>query len=111
VLALGFTRKDMFTDRLTTPAMMAIACASHPGTAVYHSITEGWTTEAHLLANLSEQQAGLVELQARHDRPGVADLRPSKPVSIHAAPAGRIAFDVTTIAEFVAAERAKKPRG
>jgi hypothetical protein len=71
VLALGYRKQDMFTARLSTPAMMAIAYACHPGTAVHHSLTEGWPIEAHLLANLSEQSAGMIAPAERYTRPGM----------------------------------------
>lgn len=75
VLALGYRAKDMFTDQLTTPAMIAIAQAP-PGTAVHHAITEGWSPEAHLLANLSEQSAGLIQPPDRYPRPGMKIQEP-----------------------------------
>lgn len=76
VLALGKRKADMFTDRLTTPELIAIAYATHPGRAVHHSLTEGWTTEAHLLANLSEQSAGMIQPADRYKRPGVVKAEP-----------------------------------
>jgi hypothetical protein len=66
----------MFTDRLTTPAMIAIAYGCHPGTAVHHSVTEGWPLEAHLLANLSEQTAAIWSPTERYNRAGVVKAQP-----------------------------------
>jgi hypothetical protein len=71
VLALQYRRSDMFTDRLTTPAMIAITYGAYPGTSVHHSLTEGWPVEAHLLANLSEQSANMIQPTERYKRPGV----------------------------------------
>lgn len=75
MLALGYSRQDIFT-KLSTPAMIAIAFAAQPGTAVHHSVTEGWPIEAHLLANLSEQSAGIVAPAERYKRPGVVKNDP-----------------------------------
>jgi hypothetical protein len=50
-----------------------IILASPPGSAVYHAETRGesaLTPEAQLLANLSEQYAGVLDLNARYQRPG-----------------------------------------
>ena len=42
-----------------------------PGTATRWAIDEGWTREAHLLANLAEAASGQVQLRQRYMRPGV----------------------------------------
>lgn len=62
----------MFTV-LDLADMLAIAATAPQGTAVFESMSGGWTREAHLLANMQEQQAGVVELNNRYDRPGMYD--------------------------------------
>lgn len=42
-----------------------------PASAVGHALSEGWTTTDHLLANLTEQQAELIRLDRRYERPGL----------------------------------------
>lgn len=55
--------------------MLAIAVMAPQGTAVYESMSGGWTREAHLLANMQEQNAGVAALGQRYQRPGVTDQR------------------------------------
>jgi hypothetical protein len=65
------------TPKLTVFKLVSIVCASPPGTAVYHAETRGNTPlspEAQFLANLSEQQAGLLDLNARYQLPGVNSM-------------------------------------
>lgn len=96
---MQYRKQDIFTDRLTTPAMIAITYGCHPGTAVHHALTEGWPLEAHLLANLSEQSAGMIQPEERYKRPGL-----KKETETPAAPGG---FGVMSIAEFEA-QRAQR---
>jgi hypothetical protein len=58
--------------------MVAIACAAPPGSAVHDAMHGGWTRTDHLLANMQEGNAGLVELNHRYDRPGMDEARPQK---------------------------------
>lgn len=60
----------MFTT-LDLADMLAIAVAAPSSSAVFESMSGGWTREAHLLANLQEGNAGLVELNHRYERPGM----------------------------------------
>lgn len=69
---MGYRARDMFTT-LDLADMVAIACAAPPGSAVYEALSEGWTREAHLLANMQEGEAGLVDLKRRYDRPGMSE--------------------------------------
>lgn len=112
VLRLGFRKADIFTT-LAVEEMVAIATAAPPGSAVYHALNEGWTITDHLLATMAEQQGGLVTLQNRMMRPGVTDIRPSRPPSVrdHSKPVVRVDFDVNSVDEFErrrAARRNKK---
>lgn len=76
LIALGYENPedDIFTDVLPLAKLLAIIVPSPPGTAVRWSLDKGWTLTDHLLANLGEQGAGLIELQGRHPRPGVSDV-------------------------------------
>lgn len=69
LLTLGFTADDI-GGRLSICQLISIVLASQPGTSVHH-FAGGWSREAELMANLSEQKAGLLDLQARYARDGV----------------------------------------
>lgn len=97
----------MFTPKLTASEIVSIIVGAQPGTAVYHSINKGWTTTDHLLATMSEYQAGLVSLPQRFSRPGVADVRPGKMPDIRDPNTNRLAFDSMTIDEFEARRKAR----
>jgi hypothetical protein len=72
VLGYENPEDDIFTDVLPLSKLLAIIVPSPPGTAVRWSLDNGWTLTDHLLANLGEQEAGLIELPGRHPRPGVS---------------------------------------
>jgi hypothetical protein len=76
--------------------------------ALRHEMSGGLTTTDHLLATLSEQQAGLITLTKRYPRPGVTDTRPAKPPTMNDpdAPVQHIACDTMTIEQFEARQRA-----
>jgi hypothetical protein len=105
---LGFRKPDLFTN-LTVDEMVSITVAAQPGSAVYHAVNDGWTITDHLLATMGEQQAGLVNLQNRHARPGVTDRRPAKPADVHdhSTPVKQITFDVMSIDDYKARRAAK----
>lgn len=60
----------MFTT-LDFADMVCIALAPPSNSSVHDAMNGGWTREAHLLANMQEGNAGLVELNHRYDRPGM----------------------------------------
>ena len=72
LLALGFRADDIGT-RLQIGELVSIVIAAPPGSAVRDAMEQGWTREAHLLANLAERDAGLINLPGRYPRPGVAE--------------------------------------
>lgn len=78
LLSMGFHADDIGT-KLSLWELVSIVIASPPHTAVHHA-TGGWSKEAQLLANYSEQKAGLIGLNARYARPGV-DSREVKPLT------------------------------
>jgi hypothetical protein len=67
----------MFTT-LDLADMVAIAVAAPPNSSVDAAMTGGWSREAHLLANMQEGEAGLVNLDHRYDRPGMVEDRGPK---------------------------------
>ena len=74
LIALRFNgTEDVGTPGLSLRKFAAIVLASPPNSAVYHAETRRGTLspEAQFLANLSEQQAGLMTLDSRYERPGV----------------------------------------
>lgn len=111
LLTLGYHKRDIFTT-LTVGEMVAIVVAAPPNTAIYHAVNGGWTITDHLLATMGEQQAGLIQLQNRHLRPGVTDIRPAKPASVHdhSKPVQHIAFDTMTVDEFEKRRAERKKR-
>jgi len=52
--------------------VLSIVIGSAPGSAVRHALDEGWSREAHLLANMQEGNAGLAALRNPYNRPGLA---------------------------------------
>jgi hypothetical protein len=79
VIALGYTREDMFTT-LDLSDMIAIVVGAPPTSSVRYFLDEGWSKEAQLLANMQEQRAGIGELTEPYPRPGIA-ARPSDPMA------------------------------
>lgn len=108
ILALGYRKSDIFTT-LTVEDMTAIIVAAPPGSAVHHAVNDGFTLTDHLLATMYEHQAGLVRPTSRVQRPGVTDMRPARPASVHNhdRPVQKISFDLMTIDELEARRRAK----
>jgi hypothetical protein len=79
LLDLGYHADDIGT-KLTTCELISIVLAAQPGTAVQHFNPNSWSRTEELIANLTEQQAGLLSLNARYARPKV-DPTPVKPRS------------------------------
>ena len=75
VLSMGFRAGDIFTDRLTLEEMVAIVVAAPPSSSLRYFIDAGWTREAHLLANLTEQGAGIANIESPYERPGLDDRK------------------------------------
>lgn len=108
MIDLGFSPDDILTDKLPLEWMIAIIIPSQPGTAVRWALDEGWTREAHLLANLAEQWSGLTDLGRRHPRPGVPETesKANRATRIDARPGQTVekvqGFDSMTIEEWEA---------
>jgi hypothetical protein len=98
----------MFTPTFTAAEVISTVLAPTTMSALRYEMSGGLTTTDHLLATLSEQQAGLVTLTKRYPRPGVTDGRPAKPPTMNDpdAPVQHIACDAMTIEQFEARMRA-----
>lgn len=70
LLALGLRADDIGTPKLTLWELVSIVVASPPGSACYMKVGN-WSRTDELLANLGEQQAGVMQLNGRYSRPGV----------------------------------------
>jgi hypothetical protein len=77
LLAMGYHADDIGVN-LTTCELISVVLAAPPGTAVHHYDPNAWSRTDELIANLGEQQAGLLNLNARYARPRV-DSTPVKP--------------------------------
>jgi len=104
LLALGFRADDIGTSKLTLWELISIVIAAPPGSAV-HFATGSWSKEAEMLANLGEQQAGLVSLSGRYPRPGV-QYQPATRVSVDEKPAFGIQLQGMTVDELTAKRKA-----
>lgn len=69
----GYRMSDI-GNALTLSEFASIILAAPRDSAVRWAVDGGWSPEAHLLANAQEQRAGLLNLQGRYPRPGVAEL-------------------------------------
>ena len=70
VLGLGFRARDIFTE-LDLAEMVSIVIAAPPNSSLRYFLDSGWSREAHLLANLAEQRAGIADLVDPYERPGL----------------------------------------
>ena len=75
VIAMGFRRQDMFTT-LDLSDMIAIVVGAPPTSSIRYFLDQGWSREAHLLANMQEQNAGMGQLQEPYPRPGIEQREP-----------------------------------
>lgn len=70
LLDLGYHADDIGT-KLTTCELISIVLAAPTGSAVHRFDPNCWSRTDELLANLGEQQAGVLSLNARYARPQV----------------------------------------
>ena len=105
LLTIGYHADDIGT-KLSLWELISIVVAAPPGSAVHHA-TGSWTKEAEMLANLGEQQAGLLSLNGRYERPGV-EYRSRPKYSAGETPAFGIEMQGMTIEEFNAKRKAFK---
>lgn len=113
LLALGKTADDIGTPNLTVCQLISVVLAAHPGTAVHHFDPNRWSRTDELIANLGEQQAGLLSLNARYARPQVDSTpAPSGQVMGATAPYMGMQFEAHPVDEFTVKlkERQRKAR-
>jgi hypothetical protein len=94
----------MFTPTFTAAEVISTVLAPTTSSALRYEMSGGLTTTDHLLATISEQQAGLITLTKRYPRPGVTDGRPTKPPAMNDpdAPVQHISMDVLTMEQILA---------
>jgi hypothetical protein len=69
LLSLGYHADDIGT-KLSCWEFISIVVAAPPNSAVFHA-DKRWSQSDELMANLGEQQAGVLDLTGRYTRPGV----------------------------------------
>ena len=102
LISLGYRADDIGTPKLTLWELISIVVAAPPGSAVHFAIG-AWTKESEMLANLSEQQAGLLSVNGRYPRPGV-EYRPRTTSSVK--PAFGVVMQPMSPEEFLAKRKA-----
>lgn len=108
LLALGYHADDIGT-KLSTCELISVVLAAPSGTAVHQFDPTRWSRTDELLANLGEQQSGLLKLDARYQRSGV-DSAPVKPYSEFdtLAPYRGIVLESAPVDEFTAKLKARQ---
>ena len=103
LLDLGYTANDIGT-KLSVCQLISVVLAAPPGTAVHHFDPTRWSRTDELIANLGEQQAGLLSLNARYERPQVDSVPAPKPLTNAAGlrPYGGVQLDGAPVADFQA---------
>lgn len=111
LLALGYHADDIGT-KLTTCELISIVVAAPPGTAVHHFDPNAWSRTDELLANLGEQHAGVLSLNARYARPQVDSAPMAKPLSGPGtlAPYGGVQLESAPVDEFTAKLKARQAK-
>jgi hypothetical protein len=74
---MGLDADDIGGPKLPDTKLISIVLAAPPGSACHHFDPNAWSRTDELIATLSEQQAGIVTLDARYERPQV-DSTPQK---------------------------------
>jgi hypothetical protein len=78
---MGLDADDIGTAKLDDCKFISIVLAAPPGSACHHFNPKAWSRTDELIATLGEQQAGVVTLNGRYERPEV-DSTPRKPASV-----------------------------
>lgn len=110
LLAMQLHVSDLGTPKLSVWELISVVVAAPDGSSVYLAQRGGWTPTDELLANLGEQQAGLLELRSRYPRPGVEFHTPPR-VSSHERPFEGRPLDVMPLDELVRKRREHLERG
>ena len=110
LISLGYrSTRDEVGVGLSVWELISIIGASPPGTAVHNALSEGWSREAHLLANLGEAESGLMRLTARYVRPGVDE--PEEQVEVTPVGAFGAQFEIMTVDELEAKRSERRGEG
>lgn len=72
LLDMGYRADDIGTPKLTLWELISIVVAAPVDSAVREKMDGGWNKTDQLIANLAEQQAGVLQLTGRYPRPGVS---------------------------------------
>lgn len=78
---MGLDADDIGGPKLDDCKFISIVLAAPPGTSCHHFNPNAWSRTDELIATLSEQQAGVVTLNGRYERPEV-DSTPQKRPSV-----------------------------
>lgn len=75
-------RDELELDQGTLPVhdLLTVVVSCGTNSALFR-LMDGWSKTDQLIANLGEQQAGLIDLQRRHPRPGVPIEAPRDPMT------------------------------
>jgi hypothetical protein len=106
LLHLGYTADDI-GGRLTLCQLISVVVAAPPNSSLG---SLRWSRSDELLANLGEQQAGLVDLNARYARPEVDSVPNSRPRTEYdnLPPYKGIQLDSIPVDEFTAKLKARQ---
>lgn len=103
LISLGFKANDIGTPKLSLWEFISIVIAAPVGSAVREAMDGGWSQSDRLLANLGEQQAGVLRLTGRYPRPGIEDQHVQLPRATPGfKPYGGIPLDVMSAEELEA---------
>lgn len=80
LISLNLTADDIGV-KLDVCQLISIVLAAPPGSACHHFNPDAWSRTDELIATLGEQQAGVVTLNARYQRPQV-DSTPQRRPSV-----------------------------
>jgi len=88
VMALGRDVHD-----LSLAEMVSIVTAAPPSSSVRYYLDQGWSREAHLLATMQEQAAGVARLPDAYQRPGMEARRDDPMTEAKFFPADAMTWD------------------
>lgn len=96
LLSMQLHVSDLGTPKLSIWELISVVVAAPDGTAVFRAKRGGWLPMEELLANLGEQQSGLLNLSSRYPRPGVGFFQPPRYAS-NERPFNGVRLDVMTV--------------
>lgn len=100
LFTLNFTADDIGV-KLDDCQLISIVLAAPPGTACHHFNPNAWSRTDELIATLGEQQAGVVTLNGRYQRPQVDSTPVKRPSMLDGmTPYRGVVFDALPADEF-----------